>query len=185
MNSDPSNNNLSKAELQYRRTERITAIFTRFTIVFSALLLIAFGLYWAFHKTKNQKLFYKHFKPIQAETIKEEDSNDIVFNKAINLYNQEKYSESLQHWEEIIKKNPKSDTLHYYTGMAYLAFDKQDPAIYHLNKVLIHSNSIYLQDAYYYLGLANLKADNPLVANKYLSFVENRDVKAIQNNIHY
>lgn len=185
MRLDQSENKLSKAELQYRKTERYTAILTRFTIVFSAILLIAFGLYWAFHKTKNQKLFYKHFKPIHLQTIKENDSNDIIFNKAINLYNQKKYDESIIHWEEIIKNKPKNDTLHFYTGMTYLAFDKQDLAIYHLNKVLIHSNSIFLQDAYYYLGLANLKADNPLVANKYLSFVEDRDVKAIQDNINF
>jgi len=64
---------LTQAEINYRRSERLVGVFTRFTFVFSTLLIIGFILYWVFHKTKNQKLFYKHFvvqtlEPIQEKT---------------------------------------------------------------------------------------------------------------------
>ncbi len=176
---------LTQAEINYRRSERITALYTRFTIIFSALLLIAFVLYWTFHKTKNQKLFYKHFVAQTFNPVKENTDFDKLFNQAVFLYKKEKYEESIKIWNKLLLKKPKNDTLHYYTGLTYLAFDKENPAIFHLNKVLINNNSIYLQDAYYYLGLANLKADNPLVAAKYLSFVENRSVKNIQSKIKF
>ncbi len=185
MNKKQRQYNLTQAELNYRRSERITELYTKFTIVFSALLLVAFVLYWVFHKTKNQKLFYKHFVPIEVSLINEKNNTDKLVNKAILLYNKEQYEESVERWKEVLKKEPKNDTIHYFTGMTYLALDKQNLAIFHLNKVLLNSNSIYLQEAYYYLGLANLKADNPLVANKYLSFVENRDVKKIQKDIKF
>ncbi len=176
---------LTQAEKDYRRIERITNLYTRFTIIFSALLLIGYTLYWVFHKTKNQKLFYKHFVPQKALIISENDKNDKLFSKAVLLYNNKQYEEAIEKWKEVQAKKPKNDTIHYFMGMTYLAFDKENDAIFHLNKVLINSNSVYLQDAYYYLGLANLKANNPLVADKYFSFVTNREVKTIQNEINF
>ena len=86
-------------------------------------------------------------------------SNNFPFYDAMVNYKQGEYAIAISKWEKIEQKSPDNDTINYFLGVAYLAHQNVEKAVPYLSKTINNSNSVFLEDAYFYLGLAYLKSD--------------------------
>lgn len=68
--------------------------------------------------------------------LKAQESNEALFNKGINAFNQKDFTTSAQVFEELIKVDSLNATLHYNLGTAYLRLQNTGLSIYHLEKSL-------------------------------------------------
>ena len=73
-------------------------------------------------------------------------------------YKQENYQAAIEKWKPLLSEKPENDTLNYFLGVAYLAEKKDREAIDYLSEVSNNQSSMFLQESYYYLGLALLKS---------------------------
>ncbi len=136
----------------------------------AAALIIAAGSFWFFNGSSNEKLYAKHFTPDPGLPTTMGETANFAFYDAMVNYKQGDYKTAISKWEVILQSKPKNDTLNYFLGVAHLANNNEDSAIQFLNNVTQNSTSDFNNDAFYYLGLAYLKADNIELAKKNLTF---------------
>ena len=97
-------------------------------------------------------------------------NNNFEFYDAMVSYKQGDYTTAINKWEKLLQAKPSNDTLNYFIGVAHLANKNEVEAIPFLNVVTNYSNSAFLNESYYYLGLAYLKNNNVKLAKKNLNF---------------
>lgn len=68
--------------------------------------------------------------------LQAQESNDALFTKAINAFNQKDYAASAQIFEKLVKTDSLNATLHYNLGTTYLRLQNTALSIYHLEKSL-------------------------------------------------
>ncbi len=135
---------------------------TRFYLIAASITIFVFigGSLFFNKQTPTDKLFATYFSPDPGLPTVMGNSNNYKFYEAMVDYKQANYKTAIEKWEPLLLEKPKNDTLNYFLGSAYLAEANFDKAIAFLNVTTQNSNSILLQDAYYYLGLSYLKQNN-------------------------
>lgn len=127
-------------------------------IAIAAGIIIALGVFWLKDGTANDRLFSSYFKPDPGLATTMGFSDNFAFYDAMVNYKQGDYKTALSKWEKLVDKAPQNDTLNYFMGVAYLADEKVENAVRHLNTTIQNPQSVFLEDAYFYLGLAYLKS---------------------------
>lgn len=131
----------------------------------AASVLFLLGGFWFFNQQpNNEKLFNKYFEPDRGLATTMSGTDNYSFDDAMVDYKNTKYDLAIEKWEVLLKSKPENDTLNYFIGVAQLANKNENQAIIHLNKVITDNQSEFTNDAYYYVGLAYLKADNTVAA---------------------
>jgi tetratricopeptide (TPR) repeat protein len=127
---------------------------------FAAAILIfaAIGGFWWFSTTQNERLYAEYFTPDPGLPTTMSSSTNFEFYDAMVDYKQGNYKIAIEKWELLESKQPGNDTLNYFLGVARLANKDEVAAIAFLEKSTQHPDFVLIQDAYYYLGLAYLKA---------------------------
>lgn len=139
-------------------------------IAVAAILIIALGGFWFFSGNTNEKLYGKYFIPDPGlPTMMSETSNFKLYDAMVN-YKQGEYNIAIKKWHQLLNNNSRNDTLNYFIGVAELANKNEKNAIEYLEFVTNSEVSVFKNDAYYYLGLAYLKAGNIEFAKKNLTF---------------
>lgn len=154
-------------------------------MIAAAVVVITLGSFWFFNQTSsNKKLYSQYFTadPGLATTMGE--TSNYAFYDAMVNYKQGDYKTAISKWEVILQNKPKNDTLNYFLGVAHLANNNETSAIEFLNNVTQNSTSNFNNDAYYYLGLAYLKADNVALAKKNLTFSTVDNSKTILSKLN-
>ena len=128
-------------------------------IAIAAGIIIAIGLFWFSGASSNDRLYSKYFTPDPGLPTTMSSSNNFPFYDAMVNYKQGEYAIAISKWEKIEQKSPDNDTINYFLGVAYLAHQNVEKAVPYLSKTINNSNSVFLEDAYFYLGLAYLKSD--------------------------
>jgi tetratricopeptide (TPR) repeat protein len=142
---------------------------SRFYWGVAASIVVLFGLYWILaEKNINEALYAAHFQPDPGLPTTMGTSDNYEFFDAMVDYKLGNYQQAIQKWETQLQGKPENDTLHYFLGVAKLALNREGAAISHLEKVMVQSQSIFIEDTYYYLGLAALKKGNVEAAKTYL-----------------
>ncbi|MEZ4795705.1 MAG: tetratricopeptide repeat protein [Flavobacteriaceae bacterium] len=139
-------------------------------IAAAAILVIALGSFWFLSGNKNEKLYTKYFSPDPGLPTLMSENQNFVFYDAMVDYKQGEYKKAILKWEPLLKNSSKNDTLNYFLGMAQLANKQETKAIEYLQVVTNLDASAFKNEAYYYLGLAYLKANNVELAKKNLTF---------------
>lgn len=125
--------------------------------VFVAIFVTA--LLWLQQPSKDEKLFTTFYKPDPGLSTTMSQTDDYTFEKAMVEYKTGNYAKALKEWRILLDSNPKSDTLNYFIASAYLATGETKTAIPYFEKVLLQTNSEFLNDTHWYLGLALIKED--------------------------
>lgn len=134
--------------------------FLSFTkIAIAAGIIIALGMFWVFSGSSNDKLYSKYFTPDPGLPTTMGASDNFAFYDAMVNYKQADYPTAISKWEKLEQKSPDNDTINYFLGVAYLADKNAKKAVPYLKKTINYVDSVFLDDAYYYLGLAYLKSD--------------------------
>jgi len=127
-------------------------------IAASLVLLMGLGYWLLFgQKSADEKLFAQYFKPDPGLITPMSTTSDYEFYRGMVDYKQGNYDLAIERWSTLIEQKPNNDTLNYYLGVSYLAQDKNENAIKYLSKALESPNSIFVNESWYYLGLAYLK----------------------------
>lgn len=79
------------------------------------------------------------------------------FDRGMVDYKIGNYREAIARWELLKEARPENDTLLYFIGSAFLAQGSAEPAIAYFQQVTGLGEGGFLDDAYWYLGLAYLK----------------------------
>lgn len=134
----------------------------------AAIVLLAVGSYWFFTTSSNEKIYDNYFKPDPGLPTMMSTSLDYTFYDAMVNYKQGDYETAISKWKKLEIKSPNNDTLVYFLGVAHLADRHIDQAISYLEKASVTSNSVFIEDANYYLALAYLKKDKKEKAIEFL-----------------
>lgn len=137
-----------------------TSILSFSKIALAAGIIIALGVFWIFSGSSNDRLYAKYFKPDPGLPTTMSSSDNFAFYEAMVNYKQKDYQTAISKWKKLDQKTPDNDTITYFLGVANLANNNSDDAVFYLKKTIHHPESVFLEDAQYYLGLAYLKSDN-------------------------
>ncbi len=152
-------------------------------IAVAAALIIAAGSFWFISGNSNERLYAKYFTPDPGLPTTMSSTRDYDFNRAMVSYKQGNYEDAINTWKSQLATKVKNDTLNYFIGSALLADKKDKEAIEYLNIVTNLSESLFKNEAYYYLGLAHLKANNIEFAKKNLTKSTIDDSKALLSEL--
>lgn len=147
-------------------------------IAVAAALIIAVGCFWFFNQNSSDRLYAKYFKPDPGLPTTMSNTKNFKFYDAMVNYKRGDYKLAIKKWESLQKTKPINDTLNYFIGVAYLANSNENKAINLLESVIATKESSFINEAYYYLGLAHLKAKHIELAkeNFKLSSVKNSQI---------
>lgn len=117
---------------------------------------------WLFIRTgnKGQRLFSEYFYADPGLISKMGSSDNYAFDRAMVDYKTGHYPEAIQAWTTLQTENTSSDTLNYFIGVTYLALKDEKNAIAYLQKVLSMNNSVFAENANWYIGLALVREGN-------------------------
>ncbi len=128
-------------------------------IAIAAGIILVLGMLWFLSGSTNDRLFAKYFRPDPGLPTTMSSSDNFAFYDAMVNYKQGDYATAISKWEKLEQKAPENDTLNYFLGVAYLAQKNAEKAVPYLKKTANNAESVFLQDAFYYMGLAYLKSD--------------------------
>ncbi len=136
----------------------------------ASVIFISAAAYFAINSILNRtpgtpdKLYLAYFEKPGIDMVttrgSEADSNSILWNSALELYNKSKYTESAGRIN-VLLKSPSFDlksAAFFYGGICYMEMDKADSALIYLNRVSIFS--VYADETLWFMGLINIKKGN-------------------------
>lgn len=136
----------------------------------AAAVIIAIGSIWFFSTPQNEKLYANYFKPDPGLPTTMSSTDNFDFYDAMVKYKHGDYNIAIDRWKVLSEQNPDNDTLNYFLGVAYMANKNTSEAIPFLERsVEAPDEFVFLNDSYYFLGLAYLKEGNIELAKKNLS----------------
>ena len=126
----------------------------------AAAIIIGIGLFWMNQNPSNDRIYAKYFTPDPGlPTTMSTTTNYTFFDGMVN-YKQGDYKTAIAKWTPLEQKSSGNDTLQYFLGVAYLADNNPKKALPYLNETVNNAESVFFEDATFYLGLAYLKEDN-------------------------
>ncbi len=150
------------AEMLLNRPAKTIRPYIKYAVAASVALLIGFAIWLlAGQKSTEEKLFAQYFKPAPGLVTPMSTASDYEFYRGMVDYKQGKYSEAINRWEPLVKEKPENDTLNFYLGLSWLAKGEAGKAIDFLSKAVTIQNSAFIDEAWYYLGMAQLKEGRP------------------------
>jgi tetratricopeptide (TPR) repeat protein len=129
-------------------------------LLVAAILIIAAGCFWFLRGNTNDRLYAEYFKPDPGLPTTMGSNDNYEFYEAMVDYKQGDYKMAISIWENLLETKVKNDTLNYFIGSAYLANNNEIEALKYLSTVTKLSEDTFKNDAFYYVGLAHLKANN-------------------------
>ena len=130
----------------------------RWLAMAASLVLIAVSGYFLFFSDPSPQEVYEDFyQPYYNVLSTGERGPDQAELDAVGLYEQGRYQEALEVFEQQIVEEPDNSALIFYQGLNYLALEQSDQAIGNLQAVIDQSGGVLTQPAQWYLGLAYLQ----------------------------
>lgn len=127
----------------------------------SVVLMLSFW-FWALRLFTEEKLYQTYYRPDPGlVTAMSSESSSYAFERAMVDYKSGNYQAALDRWELILAEKPQNDTLHYFIGHSLMALDETLLAISYWEKVTLDEQSVFRKDAFWYLGIAWLKEEDP------------------------
>ena len=151
----------------------------------AAIILVCCVGAWLifFSKNKEEKLYAKYYKPDFGLVTAMSATDNFAFDKAMIDYKSGNYEMAINTWQQMLAQRPGSDTLLYFIGSSYLAIKDYEKATVNLKKVVSIKQSLFVQDAYWYLGLSALQLGNSKDASIYISQSDHAKKEALLNEL--
>jgi len=150
----------------------------------AAVIIIGLGSFWLLSGNSNDRLYAEYFSPDPGLPTTMGNTDNYEFFKAMVSYKQGDYDEALIIWKDQLKNNVSSDTLSYFIGSALLADKKETEAISYLTYVTKQEETVFKSEAYFYLGLAYLKAGKVEEAIEVLEKSDLKKAKDLLNKLN-
>jgi tetratricopeptide (TPR) repeat protein len=128
--------------------------FTRIAAACVLFAVVTAVIYFLTNTNNKKQLFARYFEADPGLATAMSASEDYTFNRGMIDYRTGKYKEAVTGWRSLLASAPANDTLHYFTGVSFLALDQPDSAIHHFKLTLNNTQTPFRSDACWYLGLA-------------------------------
>lgn len=136
------------------------------------VLVVAASLFLLDKKSDNDKIFASYFVADPGLATAMGGSDDYEFNHAMIDYKRGNNESAIKSWRNLLGSRPGNDTLHYFSGVAFLAMNQADSAIYHLQQSIKKENSSFSSDANWYLALSAIRKNDIASARAYLQHTQ-------------
>lgn len=142
------------------------------------------GAWWFLQSAPaNKRLFTEYFHPEPGLATSMGSVDNYAFERAMVDYKTGDFNTALKAWNQLQAGNPANDTLDYFIGSAYLALKKGDSAIIHFRKVIANDQSVFRDDANWYLGLSLLLNNKITEAVLYIEQSSHNDKESLLSKI--
>jgi tetratricopeptide (TPR) repeat protein len=135
----------------------------------AASLIIAIGLY--FYLGDFSKPQYEEIAQIPTIHLTVRGTESELFTQAETAFNQEKYADAIEFFNQILAKNNEELSIKLYQAIAYMELGSYDKAR-KLYDEIINQESSYAEEALWYASLNELKAENYSACKAYLSKIK-------------
>ncbi|WP_262247566.1 hypothetical protein [Parapedobacter soli] len=147
--------------------------FVYWRYVAAAALLIGVGLvgWWMYRQqmVSEDDLYAAYFRPDPGlPVVMSNDSAKYVFNEGMISYKEGNYDGAINVWKQLAVEKGVTDTLHYYTGIAYLNKNADAVALDYLAPLSENKHSVFHERAIWYLALLKLKEKDYVQAKRLL-----------------
>lgn len=122
----------------------------------ATIIVIATTAIFLLKGNNDAKLAATYFEPDAGMATTMSSTENYAFSRGMVDYKMGKYSEAIEAWRPLLAANNANDTLHYFSGVAFLAMKKADSTVHHLRPVWNNKQSSFHADAGWYLALALL-----------------------------
>ncbi len=170
-------------EEPHKETVKVRTIHWK-RIAAAAIVVIAAGSFWWLNTNTHERLYTKYFSPDPGLPTTMSSNNNYAFYNGMVSYKQGNYKSALDKWQPLLDRKPENDTLNYFIGIAHMANNNEAQAISYLQNVSKLPNSRFHNDAYYYLALAYLKANDIENAVKALKASNSENSKDLLKKIN-
>jgi tetratricopeptide (TPR) repeat protein len=138
-------------------------------------LLVAIGLATVLGRPlSNNDLFVKYMKPYELVlTNRSMDSEvtQIWMNTAQDRFLKGEFEGAIDAFEEVLELNTGKVEADFYMGVSYMEIDKHTDASKSFNRVIKHSDNLYIQKAEWYLAGCLLAMDETEQARRKLAMI--------------
>jgi predicted Zn-dependent protease len=148
-----------------------------------AILLIVAGSWLFFNLNSNARLYSKYYKPDPGLPTAMSSNTNYEFYNAMVSYKRGEYDKALKIWKDQLRTKAENDTLNYFVGSALMADEQETQAIPFLQEVTTQNQSVFTNDAWYYLGLAYLKTNEEAKAIEALEQSDLPKAKTLLENL--
>ena len=149
-------NQLGKRKL-YNIKRLASFSLTQYMVAASFLLLLAFTAWWfATQRPAHMKLYAAYFAPDPGLITPMSADVDFIFYDAMVDYKLHDYDKAISKWESLLLNKPANDTLNSFIGVAELARGHAEASVPLLQFVTTQEESAFADDAFFYLGMAQL-----------------------------
>lgn len=172
---------LSEIEKSRSKTKRFTLpkvpVFYRYAAVITLLLAIGTITYQPWADMSNEQIiskYYNIYEPPAAQRSASTESN-ILFTKALELYNTEDYEHAAILFSKVIENNPKDMQSMLLNGVANFENSKYPEAKESFNQVIDDNNNLFIDQAEWYLALCYIKTGESEKARFQLNTIKKGD----------
>ena len=146
-------------QLKKTRKNNDTPRFLRYRwYAVAASVALAVGIWhFGFRQTPEEKLFATYFVPATGLVTPMKSTDDYVLYDAMVDYKRENYRSAIAKWKPLLQQRPENDTLNYFVGVAYLATGNAGESLPYLERTTTVAESIFIDEAWFYLGMARMK----------------------------
>ncbi len=129
---------------------------------------------------KNERLYTQYFKPYDGDyatrSVEEHPKPKDKYYLALDQYNAGNYEQSWKMFNELSNVDSIKIDAMFYMGNSAMEINKFDDAISSFKYILKDSNSLYLDEAEWYLSLCYLKTSDITDAKKTLTHIVSEDL---------
>lgn len=127
-------------------------------------VLVGAAAWWMLRAPVNERLFAEHFVVDPGLPVAMGTTKATAFTDAMVHYKEGHYKEAVRGWQSLLARDPRNDTLHYFTGAALLADQDAQRAIEQLLPVANDPRSVFNGEARWFLFLAYVRTGDRAAA---------------------
>jgi TolA-binding protein len=148
---------------KFRVIVRVAAIVV---VVVSSL---AYFYFTEMRPLSNDKLFATYYEKMPADfSTRSATAPDDDFMKAVRLYNENKFSEAIVEFVQILKTDPSNNAAKLFLGICYTETQNYNDAAVLFKNILVQKDTIFEEHASWYLSLCYIKINKPALAKPLL-----------------
>lgn len=127
----------------------------------AAMLVVAVLIYLTnFKPLDKQELYATYFEPYEATIYRSSAENmDNVLREAMQHYENKNYARALIGFEKVLTTDSLNVPTNFYSGISYMEIEKYSKANHSFKVVIDQNNSLFMEQAEWYLGFCYLMTD--------------------------
>ncbi len=108
-----------------------------------------------------QALYESYFEPYEAMVYRSSSENvDDILRNAMQNYENKNYAQAIIGFEKVLEKDSLNVPTNFYSGISYMEIEKYNKANHSFDVVIGQKNSLFMEQAQWYLGFCYLMTEH-------------------------